>query len=381
MWYLKLTLESGAGGDGIISWARNRYNSRMGPAGGDGGNGASIIFQVEPKILDFAHIQPQKLKALRGENGQKNNKNGKSAAHLILKVPPSTEIYDPTKKMRLSHLKRAGETYLACKGGRGGRGNKSFRNAKLQSPWLYELGEKGAKKEVFLKVENSVLIAFWNFLDTKCKPTDIFEKSVLYSSKIEFLRLSSADLNNYPEAIKFCATCIFLLKSEDSKNIKLAQNFLEKFNKFKVLTILIQSENSEYKGEKILSRYGVVWPLPLEELQKQIMSKKLVEFVASLPSPLPALSPENNTDAEYVEYSDELFPEKGELKVLKTPEGWEVNSQSITYWGERIPQTTIHNIERLKQKVKLEEIMKQLKRTGGKRGEKLKVGALETEIY
>ncbi|PYC99566.1 hypothetical protein B4U78_016185 [Microbacterium esteraromaticum] len=105
----------------------------MGPAGGSGGDGGSIYLVVDSKYSDFSHLKNVEKKAPNGTNGQKDKKSGSSGSDIYLKIPEGTEIYDLDKKIKRSTLKKE-DKLLICRGGRGGRGNSSFKNAQFQAP-------------------------------------------------------------------------------------------------------------------------------------------------------------------------------------------------------------------------------------------------------
>ncbi|RZI01124.1 GTPase ObgE, partial [Staphylococcus aureus] len=113
-----------------------------GPAGGDGGRGASVIFEVDEglsTLLDFRY--QRQFKAQRGEGGQGSNMHGKNAEDLVLKVPPGTLIKDAETEEVLADLVEAGQRAVVAKGGRGGRGNSRFATPRNPAPDFSENGE------------------------------------------------------------------------------------------------------------------------------------------------------------------------------------------------------------------------------------------------
>ncbi len=143
---IKLKLQAGSGGNGIVAWKREKYRPKAGPCGGDGGNGGSIILQVDEHLLSFEKFSnKQMLKAENGAPGGSGNKKGKNAKDLIVKVPLGTILKDEQGNI-LFEFKKKNEKFLLCKGGAGGRGNFSFRSSTNTAPNIATEGKKGEVK-------------------------------------------------------------------------------------------------------------------------------------------------------------------------------------------------------------------------------------------
>ena len=133
---------------------REKYVPFGGPAGGDGGDGASIIFEVDEglrTLLDFRY--QTHFKAKRGEGGQSSNMHGKNAEHLVLKVPPGTIVKSVETEEVLADLVEDGQQAVVAKGGRGGRGNSRFASPRNPAPDFSENGEPGEEIEVTLELK------------------------------------------------------------------------------------------------------------------------------------------------------------------------------------------------------------------------------------
>ncbi len=151
---VKISLKAGDGGNGITAYRREKYVPFGGPAGGDGGNGASIVFEVDEglrTLLDFRY--QTHFKAKRGEGGQSSNMHGKNAEHLVLKVPPGTIIKSVETKEVLADLVENGQRATVARGGRGGRGNSRFASPRNPAPDFSENGEPGEEIEVTLELK------------------------------------------------------------------------------------------------------------------------------------------------------------------------------------------------------------------------------------
>src|SRR5690554_2751734 len=132
---VKVYVKAGDGGNGLASFRREKYVPFGGPSGGDGGNGADIVFEVDEGLSTLMDFRYQRhFKAKRGENGMSKGQHGKNAAPMVLKVPPGTTIKDDATGEVLADLTEHEQQAIVCKGGRGGRGNIRFASAKNPAP-------------------------------------------------------------------------------------------------------------------------------------------------------------------------------------------------------------------------------------------------------
>jgi len=148
----KIYIKAGDGGNGAVSFRREKYVPNGGPDGGDGGNGGNIVFVVNTgknTLLDFKY--KKSFKAQRGENGQSKNMKGKDGEDLIIEVPPGTIIRDAETGRILADLTKPNERRILARGGRGGKGNARFATATRQAPRFAEEGQKG--EEAWLTLE------------------------------------------------------------------------------------------------------------------------------------------------------------------------------------------------------------------------------------
>jgi len=152
----KIYIKSGNGGNGVISFRREKYVAYGGPDGGDGGKGGDVIFITDPNIstlMDFKY--KRKYVAESGENGSGNNKYGKDGDDLIIKVPAGTQIIRDDTNELIADLAKPGQKAIVLRGGRGGRGNAKFASATLKTPRFAESGEEG--KELYVRLELKLL--------------------------------------------------------------------------------------------------------------------------------------------------------------------------------------------------------------------------------
>lgn len=152
--YVKIIAKAGNGGNGAISFRREKYVAAGGPDGGDGGKGGDIYFVVDPDsntLIDFRYNK--KFKAENGKNGEGSNKYGRSGEDLYIKVPIGTIIRDANTNKVLADLSEKGQKELILAGGRGGKGNSHFATSTRQAPRFAQDGEKGEEKELILELK------------------------------------------------------------------------------------------------------------------------------------------------------------------------------------------------------------------------------------
>ncbi|TDM04444.1 GTPase ObgE [Macrococcus carouselicus] len=151
---VKINLKAGDGGNGIVAYRREKYVPLGGPAGGDGGKGASVVFEVDEGLRTLLDFRFQRMfKAEKGENGQSSNMHGRGAKDLILKVPPGTIIKNAETGEVIADLVLHEQQAVVAKGGRGGRGNSRFASPSNPAPEFSENGEPGEELEVILELK------------------------------------------------------------------------------------------------------------------------------------------------------------------------------------------------------------------------------------
>lgn len=147
---------AGKGGDGCTSFRREKYIPMGGPDGGNGGRGASIIFQVDKGLKTLIDLRYMKtIKGHKGDNGKGSNRNGANAEDVIIKVPEGTTVVDADTNLVIADLVHDKDSVVVAHGGRGGRGNLAFKTHSDNAPKFSELGEPGEIR--LLKVELKML--------------------------------------------------------------------------------------------------------------------------------------------------------------------------------------------------------------------------------
>lgn len=150
-----IKIKAGDGGNGAVSFRREKYIPKGGPDGGHGGHGGDVIFEVDTglhTLLDFRY--KKKFQAGHGENGSGGNRSGKNGSHEIIKVPPGTLVKDEQTDLILADLKTPGQQKVLLRGGKGGQGNASFATSTRQTPRFAQEGGKGQERTVILELKS-----------------------------------------------------------------------------------------------------------------------------------------------------------------------------------------------------------------------------------
>lgn len=150
----KITIRSGKGGDGAVTFRREPYVPEGGPDGGDGGKGGDVVFVADRNLrtlMDFRY--KRKYEAENGQNGMKRKRFGKSGEDLLIKVPLGTVIIDEETGRVMKDLTEDGERFIAARGGKGGRGNVNFKNSVRQAPNFAEAGGEAKERRVILEMK------------------------------------------------------------------------------------------------------------------------------------------------------------------------------------------------------------------------------------
>ena len=151
---VEIEVRSGNGGDGCVSFRREKYIPKGGPDGGDGGSGGDLVFVVDPQMNTLTVFSGKHhWFAGNGRPGEGRNRSGKSSDDLVIRVPPGTSIYDAETKLRLRDLTRPQERVILIKGGRGGLGNSHFATPTKQAPRHALPGELGRARSLRLELK------------------------------------------------------------------------------------------------------------------------------------------------------------------------------------------------------------------------------------
>jgi len=151
---VSLKLKAGNGGDGLVAFHRDKYVPLGGPSGGDGGDGASIIFEADSNRSTLLDLRYKKnIRGADGERGKTKKMYGASAEDVVIKVPLGTIVKDKESGLVLADLTEANQQAIIAKGGKGGKGNRHYASSRNTAPEKAQLGEAGQQLEVIVELK------------------------------------------------------------------------------------------------------------------------------------------------------------------------------------------------------------------------------------
>ena len=419
--YTKIIIKSGDGGNGAISFRREKYVAAGGPDGGDGGKGGDVYFKVDKDkntLIDFRYNK--KYKAQNGENGSGARCNGKYGEDIYIGVPIGTIVKDAETGKVVADLSKPEQVELVLKGGRGGKGNSHFATSTRQAPRFSQDGEKGEEKEIILELKllaDVGLLGFPNvgkstFLSTV---TDARPKIANY----EFTTLEpNLGVVKSKEGESFVIADIPGIIEGASQGVGLGLKFLRHVERTRLLLHVIDVSgvsgrnpiddfntiNKELKeySEKLATRKQIIVASKADIIQDETLYKELEDFAKEnnmeifkissvtgegvdkllkyVTDVLNTLPKEDLYEAEErVIY--ELEDKKDEFEVNKTKDGFEVTGKAI----ERvIARVNIEDNESMYYFHKCLEnlgVNRELKSLGVKEGDIVKIDSYEFEWY
>jgi GTP-binding protein len=149
-----IDIQAGSGGNGCVSFRREKYVPRGGPDGGDGGDGGSVTIRAETGVNSLSDLAQRKFwKASNGSHGQGSNRHGRNGEELLILVPPGTVVTDADEHYVLRDLVHEGEHFVAARGGKGGRGNTHFKSSTNRAPREATPGELGEHRRLQLELK------------------------------------------------------------------------------------------------------------------------------------------------------------------------------------------------------------------------------------
>ena len=144
-----IVVSSGSGGNGVVSFRREKYVPRGGPDGGDGGKGGDVVFAVRSNLKTLSHLKLKRIfKATDGGRGAGQKMHGKDGGDAIIAVPPGTVLRDPATGEPVADLTREGERFVFLRGGRGGKGNSHYATSVNQAPRYAQKGVEGESRQL-----------------------------------------------------------------------------------------------------------------------------------------------------------------------------------------------------------------------------------------
>ncbi len=269
-----------------MSFRRERYVPRGGPDGGDGGSGGDVVFVAKDGINSLVNLSRRKQwKAERGTHGSGSGRHGKAGSDEVIFVPPGTIVMDAEKKYVIKDLEQPGDSVIAARGGRGGKGNTRFKSATNQAPRTWTPGGDGESRDLILELK---VIADVGLVG---KPNA--GKSTLLS------RISSArpEIADYPFTTKFpnlglvevgwdssfVAADIPGLIEGAADGVGLGHDFLKHIERSGILVHLVEPDPVD--GTDPIENYNAI-RVELEKYNSQLIARPEIIVVtkADLPS-------------------------------------------------------------------------------------------------
>lgn len=244
----KIILKSGKGGNGHVSFRREKYVPNGGPDGGDGGRGGAVIFQVDEGMNTLSSYRyKRKFSAENGEDGGKRNCHGRDGNDLILKVPEGTVVKDAESGKVIADMSADNRRQVILKGGKGGLGNQNFATATMQAPKYAQPGQESIEIEVLLELKliaDAGLIGFPNVGKSTLlsRVTNAQPKIANYHFTTLQPNLGVVDLEN---GNGFVMADIPGLIEGASKGVGLGHEFLRHIERTKVMIHIVDAASVE----------------------------------------------------------------------------------------------------------------------------------------
>lgn len=301
----EIFIKSGKGGDGHVSFRREKYVPAGGPDGGDGGRGGDLIFEVDEglnTLTNFRYIR--KYVAESGENGGKKRCSGKDGNDLILKVPPGTVIIEKESGKVVADMSGENHRVLVLKGGRGGKGNQHYATSTMQAPKYAQPGQSAMEMTVRLELKviaDVGLVGFPNVGKSTllARVTNAKPKIGNYHFTTTSPNLGVVDLE---DGGGFVIADIPGLIEGASEGLGLGHQFLRHIERTKVIIHLVDAASTEGRD-------------PIEDIK--MINAELSSYNPELVK-LPQVIAANKIDAIYGENEEEVIKK---LKDTFEPEG------------------------------------------------------------
>ncbi len=292
----RLYVKSGKGGNGAVTFRRDPYVPNGGPDGGDGGKGGSIVFLADRNLrtlLDFKYRK--KYEAESGQNGMSRNKFGKDGKDLVIKVPCGTMVIDEETGKIMKDLVEDGESFVAVRGGKGGRGNVHFKSSIRQAPNFAEAGGEARERAVILELKLLADVGLVGFPNVG--KSSLLKEATKAEPKIANYHFTTIDPNLgvvslYGES--FVMADIAGIIEGASEGAGMGFKFLKHIERTKVLIHVVDVSGSEGRdpkedfdkinrelaaySDKVANKPQIVAANKIDELELMTEDPKYIEF-------------------------------------------------------------------------------------------------------
>ena len=271
--YSLIEVNSGKGGDGAVTFRREKYVPKGGPSGGDGGNGGNVIIKANSNLhtlLDFRY--KKKYQASNGDKGGNSRKDGKNGSDIIIGVPVGTVIKDAETEKIIFDLDENAKEVILAKGGKGGKGNSKFATSTNQTPRFAEEGKLGEYKKVILELKLIADVGLVGFPNSG--KSTLISKISAAKPKIADYPFTTLEPNlgivKYKDFQSFTVADIPGIIEGASQGKGLGHQFLRHIERTRIILFLIEitSENMKNDFEVLLNE--------LKSYSPKLVQKKML---------------------------------------------------------------------------------------------------------
>ena len=285
---VKIFVRSGDGGNGLVAFRREKYVPKGGPAGGDGGRGANVVFIVDEGLRTFMDYRYQKkFVAPNGENGMSKGMHGRKSKDLYLKVPPGTVIRDTDTGEVLADLVEHEQEVVVARGGRGGRGNCRFATPSNPAPEIAENGEPGEERNLTLELKLMADVGLVGFPSVgKSTLLSITSKAKPKIADYHFTTLApNLGVVETKDHRSFVMADLPGLIEGASQGVGLGHQFLRHIERTKVIVHIVDMSATDgrdpYEDYKIINQELAEYNMRLLERPQVVVANKMDIPVAS----------------------------------------------------------------------------------------------------
>jgi GTP-binding protein len=250
--YALIEVSSGKGGDGAVTFRREKYVPKGGPSGGDGGSGGNVILKANTNLhtlLDFRY--KKKYKAANGESGGNSLKDGKNGKDIVIGVPIGTVVKDAETEKIIFDLNEESKEVVLAKGGKGGKGNSKFATSTNQTPRFAEDGKQGEYKKVILELKLIADVGLVGFPNSG--KSTLISKISAAKPKIADYPFTTLEPNlgivRYKDFRSFTVADIPGIIEGASQGKGLGHQFLRHIERTRIILFLIESTSENLKSD------------------------------------------------------------------------------------------------------------------------------------
>ncbi|MDU1010963.1 MAG: GTPase ObgE [Finegoldia magna] len=414
----KIELKAGKGGDGSVAFRREKYEPSGGPAGGDGGDGGSIIIVGDKDIKTLMDYSYRSIyKAESGGDGRNKKQFGKKGEDLILKVPVGTLVKDYDTDTVIYDVKHDKEEFVICKGGKGGKGNVHFKSSIRQAPRFAEPGTKGEEKTIKLELKlladvgliglpnvgKSTLLSIMsnarpkiaNYHFTTLEPNlgvcKVGEKSFVLADIPGLIEGASEGLGlghdflKHIERTKILVHVLDISGSEGRNPIKdfeLINSELSSYNiKLNDKKMLVVLNKTDLGAEDNIKEFREKYSDKVDEIVEisAATTENVDKLMYLIADTLDSIEDDYSTlDEQYVYFEEEKEPD---FKVRKENENYIVEGPLIENLIYRTNFEVYESVNHLQKVLEDKGVIQQLKDLGIQDGDNVVIGDVEFDFY